>query len=95
MKRKKLLIFTLVTSVGGLVVDRVFLNGDGPAPAAASPQTLMAMGEAALTGQARAADTRAKPSRQKPTMILSGVLLPSSAVSLSPKQQSPMPSPTC
>jgi hypothetical protein len=52
MKRKGMLIGTLVFSVGGLVIDQVFLKSGGPAPAAASPDTLMAMGAEAFGGPA-------------------------------------------
>ncbi|MEM1184960.1 MAG: hypothetical protein AAGI53_08140 [Planctomycetota bacterium] len=48
MKRKGLLIGTAAMSVGGLIIDRVILNGGGPGPASASAEELMALGEAAL-----------------------------------------------
>ena len=53
MKRKGLLASTLLMSLGGLVVDRVFLSDGGPGPAPASADTLMDLGGAALSGSAR------------------------------------------
>ncbi len=53
MKRKGLLISTLVMSLGGLAVDQFLLSGGeegGPMPAKATPDQLMAMGAAAVAG---------------------------------------------
>lgn len=58
MKRKGMLIGTLVMSLGSLAVDQIFLKDAGPA--SASADTLMQIGGAALTGNASATPTAPK-----------------------------------
>ncbi len=63
MKRKGLLISTLVMSLGGLALDRFVLSGGGeggPIPPKLTPDQLMAMGAAGVTGS----PTPGKPESQ-------------------------------